>query len=544
LLEEVKSTSHLNNRKKASENYAFIYDDLMDSYYLLSTQGKENERIAADKALWYSELNKSRVFTTSWGRTFIDVLRHQLPAELQERERTLSIRHNALQNELEQSMSGQSHQAASEIREQLQKVAKEQSTLEQELRKANPAYGQAAYPQPFAIPDLPLHPGEIFVEFKMLEESLLVWMVQGSPSGSQLIAFYKVDRSRKWFEERILQIRDAFNRGQLDLFDPRICEELFNNLFPEPFVQYVIAAKSIIFVPDDILFLLPFEMLSPHASQTQFILLKTPTTYFPSAAALRLSRTIVRGKREWPVQFLGIADPVTSADDERYIATSVLSGPELARPESPIARASLPLRGQLSIEGLKTRGYIFDRLPNTAIEVSNIASLFPGVAQIRTGIDAKKQQLLQTDLERFRFIHFATHGFFPVIPGVSEPAIVLSYDGQAEDRMMLTLSEVLQLKLHPEMVVLSACNTGSGKVTRSEGVSSMGTAFLAAGASSVTMSLWKVADKSTAILMQEFYKNILSGTSKAASLAAARSALVSRGYSNPFYWAPFVLTGD
>jgi CHAT domain-containing protein len=110
--------------------------------------------------------------------------------------------------------------------------------------------------------------------------------------------------------------------------------------------------------------------------------------------------------------------------------------------------------------------------------------------------------------------------------------------------MMLTLSEVLQLKLHAEMVVLSACNTGSGRITRAEGVASLGTAFLAAGASSVTVSLWKVEDKSTSILMQEFYQNLLSGMSKDAALAAARSSLVSKGYTNPFFWAPFLLTGD
>ena len=198
----------------------------------------------------------------------------------------------------------------------------------------------------------------------------------------------------------------------------------------------------------------------------------------------------------------------------------------------------------MSVESLKTRGYLFGRLPNTATEVSGIAALFPSTAIIRTGVDARKREMLQTDLGRFRFVHFATHGFFPVEPGVREPALVLSYDVEDEERMMLTLSEVLQLKLHAEMVVLSACNTGSGRVTRAEGVASLGTAFLAAGASSVTVSLWKVDDKSTAILMQEFYRNLLNGMPKDAALAAARSTLVSKSkeYTNPFYWAPFVLT--
>jgi len=140
-------------------------------------------------------------------------------------------------------------------------------------------------------------------------------------------------------------------------------------------------------------------------------------------------------------------------------------------------------------------GYIFGRLPNTAAEVKNIAALFPSSATVRTGIDGMKRELLQTDLGGFRFVHFAAHGFFPVEPGIREPALVLSYDGEDEDRMMLTLSEVLQLKLHAEMVVLSACNTGSGRVTGAEGVTRLGPAFLAAGASSVTEACgrWRIS---------------------------------------------------
>jgi len=129
---------------------------------------------------------------------------------------------------------------------------------------------------------------------------------------------------------------------------------------------------------------------------------------------------------------------------------------------------------------------------------------------------------------------------------IKEPALILSYDGTRQDDMLLTLSEVFQLQLHADMVVLSACNTGSGKVTRAEGVASLGTAFLAAGASSAVVSLWHVSDNSTAVLMQEFYRNVLKGMPKAAALAAARATLFTQSppYDNPFFWAPFVLTGE
>ena len=157
-------------------------------------------------------------------------------------------------------------------------------------------------------------------------------------------------------------------------------------------------------------------------------------------------------------------------------------------------------------------------------------------------MDATKEELLRTDLGRYRFIHFATHGLLPVESGIKEPALVLSDESERKDDMS-SLSEILQLKLRADMVVLSACNTGSGKVTRAEGVASLGSAFLAAGAASVMVSLWQVSDSSTALLMEEFYSNLVTGKSKSAALAAARQALMAKGYDNPFFWGTVRING-
>ena len=275
-------------------------------------------------------------------------------------------------------------------------------------------------------------------------------------------------------------------------------------LFPDSALPSVKAAKTIIFVPDDILFLLPFEMLSSHG---QYLLLGTPTEYFPSSAALRLARTSIHATGDWQESFIGIADPITSSDDPRYQAVSLISDPGAqtgpGQPNSPT-----------SLDRIVSRGFSLERLPGTADEVHGIASLFASKAETRTGMDATKQELLRTDLARYKFVHFATHGILPVESGIKEPSLVLSYDGKGKDDMLLTLSEILEFKLRADMVVLSACNTGSGKVTRAEGVASLGSAFLAAGAASATVSLWHVADNSTAELMEEFYKNLVNGMSK------------------------------
>jgi CHAT domain-containing protein len=528
-----------------SENYSFIYDELIDAYFSLSVSDKQSGLSSAEKALEYTELNKSRSFAASWGLAFTDGLKSLVPAELQERERLLLAQQAALQSELEESSAGAAHRSMTEVESALDAHKKEESDLIQQLRRVSPGYAEVRYPQPVALSQVPVRSDELLVEFKMLPDSVLVWMVRGSAEGTRLIAFYKVDRPRQWFEKRILSLRDAFNAGHPEQFDPKICEELFNSLFPDPFGEHLKVAQSVIFIPDDILFLLPLEMLSPHASEGQFVLLKTATEYFPSAAAFRLSRAAVHRRPSWREQFIGIADPITSPKDERYIAASLLATPKPGRPESAQHGASV-VRG-VSVDTMRLRGFALERLPGTATEVKSIADLFPGgsaTVEVRTGMEATKQELMQTDLARFRFVHFATHGVLPVEAGIKEPALILSYDGASQDDMLLTLSEVFKLRLQADMVVLSACNTGSGKVTRAEGVASLGTAFLAAGASSATVSLWQVSDSSTAIFMQEFYRNLLQGTPKAAALALARSKLISEGYDNPFFWAPFVLTGE
>src|SRR5208337_2803494 len=198
-------------------------------------------------------------------------------------------------------------------------------------------------------------------------------------------------------------------------------------------------------------------------------------------------------------------------------------------------------------DALKARGFSFERLPGTALEVESIAALLRTGGQsvdIREGVTATKDAVLDTDLSRFRFVHFATHGVLPVDTGVTEPSLVLSYDGVALSHMFLSMSEILDLKLSSESVVLSACNTGSGKISRAEGVMSLGRAFLAAGSSSVTVSLWQVSDESTVVLMKNYYGGLLAGKKKSVALAEARYAVFASESKDPFFWAPFIVIGE
>ena len=222
---------------------------------------------------------------------------------------------------------------------------------------------------------------------------------------------------------------------------------------------------------------------------------------------------------------------------------------------------------------LATRGRdplgIFTPLPETRDEVNAIGRHFPNRATILVGPDASESALKGRDLAAYDYFHFATHGVLgDEVPGISEPSLVLSFE-QGENGF-LTASEVSQLKLDAELAVLSACNTGSGRYFRGEGLMGIGRAFMVAGSKEVLVSLWPVDSFATQALMESFYDWLAKGDSSSVALMKAQRDLMQKGqlgsedqrglkitspfsesgpredeafpgYRNPYYWSPFIL---
>ena len=160
-------------------------------------------------------------------------------------------------------------------------------------------------------------------------------------------------------------------------------------------------------------------------------------------------------------------------------------------------------------------------------------------------INANETNFRKTNLKDYRYIHFATHADLPgKVQGIKEPFIILGQvENETKDDGFLTMSEVLDLKLDADLVVLSACVTGKGKIMEGEGVSNFARAFHHAGARSVLVSLWEVASNETVEYMESFYRHIKQGKTKSEALTLARKEIKSK-YPNPFYWAVFILHGE
>ncbi len=189
----------------------------------------------------------------------------------------------------------------------------------------------------------------------------------------------------------------------------------------------------------------------------------------------------------------------------------------------------------------------FSDLPGTEQEVLNLAKSFEAKGfsvQSYLREEANETVLKQESNHLWSYIHLATHGL------VNEQDPELSkiiFHPHAEDDGELLSGELYNLTLTSELITLSACQTGLGKITKGEGLIGLSRALLYAGANNLIVSLWNVSDESTVQLMNELYTNILQNTTNLNYAEALQKAKLSMLHHNklsePYFWAPFILIG-
>jgi len=177
-------------------------------------------------------------------------------------------------------------------------------------------------------------------------------------------------------------------------------------------------------------------------------------------------------------------------------------------------------------------------LPYSETEAIAIAQLLN--AEPLTGDKATKVAVLQ-QIERARIVHLATHGILDDVEGLGVPGVIALAPSKG-DSGLLTANEIFNLRLNAELVALSACNTGRGRIT-GDGVIGLSRSFIAAGVPSVVVSLWSVTDQSTADFMAEFYRQMQLTPDIAQALRKAMLVTLVK-YPNPVDWAAFTLIGE
>lgn len=233
----------------------------------------------------------------------------------------------------------------------------------------------------------------------------------------------------------------------------------------------------------------------------------------------------------------------------RYKTLSVVSAKDLLR----FPRAS-PVLNDITLVGwpdYSTHSQVYKvapvELPGTETEIRQITRVLPEGTNRYVYVRRDANEVKVKDISSTSILHFATHGFFEASTDrdpmyTSGLVLALSDSSRAEDGF-LTAYEASNLDLKKTfLVVLSACETGQGEFEEGEGVWGLQRAFQVAGVRYIVMSLFKVDDEVTSLLMQEFYKNIVSGQEVLAAFRNSRMKIKS-SYQKPVEWGAFVIKG-
>ena len=184
----------------------------------------------------------------------------------------------------------------------------------------------------------------------------------------------------------------------------------------------------------------------------------------------------------------------------------------------------------------------YPELPRAGEQMANVARHFPASQrQVYQRALANPSAYLAGNPETFSHIHFVAHGTASRLSPL-DSAIVLSKSAVDTEPFKLYARDIVQHRLHAELVTISACYGAGSRAYSGEGLVGLAWAFLRAGAHNVIASLWEVTDASTEQLMDRFYDELDSGASPDAALRAAKLSLLrGSAFHNPFYWAPFQL---
>jgi CHAT domain-containing protein/tetratricopeptide (TPR) repeat protein len=278
--------------------------------------------------------------------------------------------------------------------------------------------------------------------------------------------------------------------------------------------------RSLVIVPDSVLWELPYQALQ--AGDHRYLLEQYALSYAPSLSVLyKMTESAAEGG-------------------------GLRGAPTLLAFGNPLAGGA-----KTPASALVQRRETFTSLPEAEREVRTLAQIYgDGRATVFVGAGAAESRF-KAEAGRYNLLHLATHGVVNDANPMYSYVLLAGDEGSGEDGR-LEAWELAQMDLKAELVVLSACETGRGRVGKGEGMIGLSWALFMAGSSLAVDSQWKVESRSTTALMLEFHRNLRrSGSpagarmSKASALQqAALKLMKSAEYRHPFYWAGFIAVGD
>lgn len=351
------------------------------------------------------------------------------------------------------------------------------------------------------------------------EEVLLEYVLSEPQSYCLAITRQKVTLSKLAGGQEIRKLVTNYRNSIGNRDERHLLSRGLSSALLKPIAEYA-RSRDVVIAPDGVLNLIPFEALWSEAEG--YALNRHSFTIVPSGTVLHLLRS-EQAKSTRPA-FLGVSASEPGAP-----------------PKKPAMHSGLGIFREL----LEMRRSDLAALPSTETEVKSIAKLVGTRSTLLVRNQATEAAFKNEPLGEMRVIHLALHGLadstFP-----DRSALVFSTGGRPEEDGLLQAREIRKLPINAELVTLSACDAGIGRIEGEEGVSSLVEAFLNAGARSVVASLWPAEDTYTKGLMEAFYRHLAQGETKREALRQAKMDML-REFGDavpPLYWAGFVLVGD
>ncbi|MCP3462691.1 tetratricopeptide repeat protein [Bradyrhizobium sp. CCGUVB23] len=488
-------------------------------------------------------------------------------AELVRRDQDLAAEADTLDKAIIAAVSKQSAQrdAATEQRnrQRLAAIASERASLQKTLAVEFPDYASLSNPLPLAVKEIQalLSADEAMALFSVIDkESYVIAITREGvdwkriPLGTDALA-QKVSAFRKGLD--VGKARASSDKS--GLFDLALANELYVTLLG-PVEALTKDKRSLLVVPSGALTALPFHLLVTEKPQAAipdtlegyrgaaWLLRRQAVSVLPSVVSLKSLRAFAR--RDQSVKpMTGFGDPLFNPTQE---------APADRRATKTVARSIATLaytdfwRGA-GVDRARL-AQALPQLPDTADELGAVAKdVGAADADVHLGRDASETTLKRAALAQYSIIYFATHGLVAGdVKGLGEPSLALSMPDQPSDfdDGLLTASEVAQLKLNADWVVLSACNTIAGDKPGAEALSGLARAFFYAGARALLVSHWAVDSEAATRLTTSTF-DLLKNEPAIGRAEALRRAMLtylddasSPRNAYPAIWAPFALIGE
>ena len=517
-----------------------------DSYVDLLMELEEIEPGAGHLAVAFQASERSRA------RSLVDLLQEAGGDIRQGAEPALLAREQELQeriNEKDRQRVGllqeedYSQRLVAAVEKQLRDLLEDLERVRAEIRARSPRYAALTQPEPLTLEETQsqvVDAESLLLEFRLGRRASYLWLVsRNSAAGFALPPREEIEQAALGAYELLRRSLSWESRASTQL---ALCELSRKVLGP---VAGMLDRERLLIVSDGALDYIPFAALPQPSAlgdcrSAPLLVEEHEITYLPSASAAVMLRYELAVQRPAAGTIAVIADPIFAAGDERLVRP-------LDRPEDEKTRASSNLEDTVAERPAMSSS--FQRLPYSRREAEVILGLVPNGERTLALLDleANKEAVTGGALSGFRILHFATHGVLNAAqPELSGIVLSMVDAGGGQRDGFLRAHEIYNLDLPSELVVLSACRTALGKEVRGEGLVGLTRGFMYAGAARVMVSLWSVSDRSTAALMEEFYRGLFKeGLRPSAALRRAQLAMLrERRWSTPYHWAGFVLQGE